>query len=376
MIAKALYVSLQQTLRSAALTFFPAAFTALIIWATAGSSTGNTSDPLRGSLWLWLAMHLVHFKFILSSTTSGALSYLPIGALALPLLSLRSGVKRLRYFGEANAVNIMIFFAGYELLLLLSALISQSSAIKPSLSYIPLISIPTFFIAWVSSLEKLPPIFSMVRDSVAVLLLCAGISSIIFGAALFLHMSVVKSLAAVIQPGWVGGLFLLVLQIMYLPNIIFAMLSYSLGFGYAIGAHTHVAPKWFVLDQIPALQSFGALPRGEHPAVLYLIIFYVLLLTVVILRTSRRVDSLGMRVKVIALSTLVLSLLLLALSYLSGGELLTFDLAPVGVRWWPLAASFAACNLALVLLVVLIPAGISHLVSNHRSKKMNVALSE
>ena len=62
MIARALGVSFRQALRSVALTLFPLAFIALFAWASAGSTTGNTSDPVRASAWLYLGVHLIPFS--------------------------------------------------------------------------------------------------------------------------------------------------------------------------------------------------------------------------------------------------------------------------------------------------------------------------
>ena len=52
-----LLVTLQQALRSIVLTLFPISFIALVAWATAGSETGNTADPIRAAIWLWLGAH-------------------------------------------------------------------------------------------------------------------------------------------------------------------------------------------------------------------------------------------------------------------------------------------------------------------------------
>ena len=85
----------QQALRSVALILLPLSFIALFAWSTAGSATGNTSDPIRAAIWMWLGSHLVPFKLSLASGfSSGAISYLPICAALFPWLEIRSGFRR------------------------------------------------------------------------------------------------------------------------------------------------------------------------------------------------------------------------------------------------------------------------------------------
>mgnify|MGYP003338747930 CR=1 FL=1 len=44
-----LLVSFKQAVRSTTLIILPLSFISLVAWATAGSSTGNTADPLRAA---------------------------------------------------------------------------------------------------------------------------------------------------------------------------------------------------------------------------------------------------------------------------------------------------------------------------------------
>ena len=54
---RVLSVSLSHAIRGAALVLLPFAFIALVAWATAGSATGTTTDPIRGAAWIWLGSH-------------------------------------------------------------------------------------------------------------------------------------------------------------------------------------------------------------------------------------------------------------------------------------------------------------------------------
>ncbi|GBL18106.1 hypothetical protein EMGBS2_01750 [Actinomycetota bacterium] len=93
MVARRLWIALQQVIRSVLIILFPLAFITLFAWATAGSTYGTTSDPMRAAVWLWLGSHLTPFN-ITSNDVSGYLSYLPLGAVVLPWLTMRLGYKR------------------------------------------------------------------------------------------------------------------------------------------------------------------------------------------------------------------------------------------------------------------------------------------
>ena len=91
-----LLVSLKQAVRSTTLIILPLAFISLVAWATAGSSTGNTADPLRAAIWFFLIAHHVPLDLAFSNNSiSGALTFFPVGALIIPFLAIKSGYKRL-----------------------------------------------------------------------------------------------------------------------------------------------------------------------------------------------------------------------------------------------------------------------------------------
>ena len=69
MFGRVLGTTLVQVARSIAFVLFPISFIALLAWATAGSATGNTGDPLRAALWIWLGAHQVPFSLALPPET-------------------------------------------------------------------------------------------------------------------------------------------------------------------------------------------------------------------------------------------------------------------------------------------------------------------
>ena len=95
-MSRLLLVSLRQAVRSITLALLPIAFIALLVWATAGSSNGNTADPLRASLWLFLAAHHVPLQLSLSNQTlSGFISFLPLDRKSTRLNSSHEWISRM-----------------------------------------------------------------------------------------------------------------------------------------------------------------------------------------------------------------------------------------------------------------------------------------
>ena len=361
MLARALLVSFQQALRSIALTLFPLAFIALVAWATAGSSSGNTTDPIRASLWLWLGAHLIPFTLHLPPAfDAGALSILPLGAAIFPLLAIRSGINRSIAALEKTRPARIFFSLWYLVFVLAATLLSQTADVKPSLIIAPLYTILMIVIA---SINFTHPALAPLRYATHIFTLLAGLALILFGASLALHFSIAKNLTTVLQPGWIGGVLLLAIQILYLPNLAIHALSYFLGFGFALGAHTHISPTIFTIKEIPAIPILGGLPTGKHPLYLLGLILVFALSLFISLSVIRRHSDFNNRIREFAQLILGGSLLLALASVLASGTLLTAALHPVGVRWWPLSAAFAASQSLFVLIALVIPAGIRKLQS-------------
>ena len=121
MMTRVLGAALPQVLRSVAWLLLPTSFIALVAWATAGSATGNTGDPLRAAVWIWIGAHQIPFSLSLPpSGLDGYLSYLPLGALVFPVLAIRSGIERTieRLDNDSSLVGSAraVFAVGYSLL--------------------------------------------------------------------------------------------------------------------------------------------------------------------------------------------------------------------------------------------------------------------
>ena len=139
MVGRVLLVTLQQALRSVALSLLPITTITLIGWSLAGSQTGNTSDPLRASVWFWLAAHLIPFQLKLAPAfISTFFNYLPIAALVIPFISLRGSYQRaaIELNNERAARSFLTLW--YAVIVTLAAYALQSETVKPVVFLAPI----------------------------------------------------------------------------------------------------------------------------------------------------------------------------------------------------------------------------------------------
>lgn len=352
-MGRILLVAFQQALRSVALTLLPLSFIALFAWSTAGSATGNTSDPIRAAIWMWLGSHLVPFELSLASGfSSGALSYLPIGAAIFPWLAIRSGFRRASEFlsNPRGARTFVIVF--YTALATIAALLSESANIQPNLFLTPIF---VAILGLSATVNYQSNFFARYRFFFHTLLAFIGIAILIIGISLVLHFEIVKSLAIVIQPGIMGGILFTILQLFYLPNFALAGISYLVGPGFSLGLGTLISPLTLDINSLPAIPILGALPTATNSMVLLSLLAPLLLISLNQLKISRRYQEFRHRQKEIILSIFPILILLAGLSYFSGGMLLTQDMNPVGTTWWKLPAIFGAIQIITLILGLYLP---------------------
>lgn len=339
MFQRVLWVSLTQVLRSIALVLLPTAFITLLGWATAGSSNGNTSDPMRAALWLWLGAHHVTFNLLLPPANQvGLLSYLPLGAMIFPMMAIRSCFVRARNLIDLDEQSLKLLRTVFSLMYAgIAALLawgSGTNAVRPVLYYVPLTTIPIVWLATVN-LRSIRNRNKGIDIAVRILAIALGVSSLVFGVALAFHLSTIQNLVTVLQPGWLGGALLLLFNLLYLPNAVVATFSYLVGPGFAIGAHTLVAPLTHRIMEIPALPLLGGLPTGRHPMVL-LSGIVVFVSGIIMFR-----GAITSGAKALVASFVCLVSLVALVSYLSSGALLTKAMGSVGVSIWQLTLTIA-----------------------------------
>ena len=348
-----LLVTLQQALRSIVLTLFPVSFIALVAWATAGSATGNTADPIRAAIWLWLGAHLVPFKLALApSFIPSSFSYLPLGAAAFPFFAIRSGVARSALFlsNERAARSFVTFW--YAIIATISAALVSSPSIKPVIYLVPLY---VTGLALFASLDFTTINWQKFRYLWYLFLVLLGFALTLDAISLISHFKVVNDLAVVIQPGWVGGVLFLILQLLYLPNLAIATISYFFGSGFMLGANTQIDPFHFKLAALPAIPLLGVLPTGKNPYLAGGIVILLILLAFNQFRIFKNISGFGDRTKAVIQNLVPAIIVLTLISYLSGGSLMTKELTPFGITWWKLPLEFLTAQLALLLFGHFIP---------------------
>jgi hypothetical protein len=332
MMTRVLGAALPQVLRSVAWLLLPTSFIALLAWATAGSATGNTGDPLRAALWIWIGAHSIPFDLSLPpSGLAGHLSYLPLGALIFPVLAIRNGVARTierldndsSLVGPARAAFALL----YTVVALGASFFSKTDSVRP-VWYFALIYVLPFTLLCAATVGRRVALGQGFLYGSRIIALLLGASSIVFGILLLANISVVKNLTTVLQPGIFGGFLLLLLNILYIPNAIVSTLAYFSGVGFAVGSGTLVSPTSFNLDKIPAMPLLGALPEGKSLISLLGIIFIVgagaLLVT----------WTISLNQRVLVQSFIVAVLLVAFVGYSGSGALITDAMSAVGVSTW------------------------------------------
>lgn len=334
MLQRVLAVSFAQVLRTVAILLLPLAFISLIAWATAGSATGNTSEPIRAAIWLWLGAH--HIPFFLNGAATGYLSYLPLGAMLLPFFALRSGFGRAlsKLHGDFHNIASVrsIFASQYAVIVTLLAFLSKSPNVSSQWYLAPLFS---FLIAYLASLTAGSRLHMSQAVSYAtrVLAILLGFSFIFLAIAIFINISTFKNISIVLQPGFFGAFLLFALNLFYLPNLAVSVLAYFTGTGFAVGAGTLVSPLTHRLGEIPALPILAALPATSSKWALLAVIFVIALgamMAAWALASSSR--SLFQALTLITISISIIS-------YLASGSLMTQAMSAVGVSIWKLALS-------------------------------------
>ena len=334
---RVLSVSLSHAIRSAAFLILPFSFISLIAWATAGSASGSTTDPIRGAVWIWLGAHHIPFQLALPpSGISGYLTYLPIGAVVLPFIVIRTtftrALDRLKGdFHDLNGVRLL-FSIMYAAITTALAFASKSQAIAPQWYLAPIFAFLISFLACMTVGNRLTPSRTLIAATRA-LALISGVSFLIVSFLIILNFSQVKDITTSLQPGIFGGILLLALNILYLPNAAVGVASYFSGTGIAVGADTIVSPLWYQLGEIPALPLLGILPVTEQPLGLVGLSFFIGI-GVFLALITREYQLQGL---VQSFAFTIAGTLMIA--YLASGSLITAEMGALGVSIWKFTLS-------------------------------------
>jgi hypothetical protein len=361
MVSRVLLVTFRQALRSIVLSLLPITTITLIGWSLAGSQTGNTSDPLKASIWFWLATHLIPFNLNLAPAyTQTFFNYLPIAAVVLPFISIRSGFQRAVAELENERAARSFLTLWYGLIATLAALLMQSETVKPVVYLAPIYA---GSLALISTINFKGQFFQSFRYFGNLCLIIFGVVAIGIAISLILHFSVMKSLTTVIEPGWVGGILLVIIQLLYIPNIIISAVAYFSGFGFLIGTATLVSPLTFKLSGIPAIPILAALPVQRHPFAFIFLLLPILLFIINLFKATRRTSSISDGLRKLLGSFWIYIPIALVIGYQSGGILISKSFGFLGVKWWVPAVTLLLGQLIIAILIYIIPQGVRKLVT-------------
>jgi hypothetical protein len=350
---RVLSVSLSHAFRSVFYLLLPFAFIALIAWATAGSATGSTTDPIRGAVWIWLGAHHLPFQLALPpSGIAGYLTYLPIGGVLLPLLIIRSTFNRAlgRLQGDYHDINVvrLAFSIFYSALVTALAWLSSSIAVTPQWYLAPIFGFIVALIATFTAGARISASRGL-RMALQIVALAVGVGLIATALLIVTNFEQVKLITISLQPGFFGGALLLLLNILYLPNVAIGVLAYFSASGVAVGTGTIVSPWWYELGQIPALPLLGILPTDRAPLALLGIALFIALGALLAIWSQQR--GLTTLIQSFTLTIAIFTLL----AYWSSGSLITTEMGAVGVSIWKFILSIAiqmGAGAALTTLVI------------------------
>ncbi|GAA3136159.1 hypothetical protein GCM10010466_28680 [Planomonospora alba] len=281
----------------------------LIGWIAAprGALGAGLPEVFRTAAQLWLAAHHAGFAI-----PGGSVGLLPLGLMALPAFLLyRAGIwmardadLRLRLPArlpknspkeKANARRraqlVLIAQAGvslaapYALLAGGIALVARNEITQPFLGEVLISHLVLAFVAgalatvraigpWRVMPRLLPErLRSVVAGTVVATGIMLAAGALLTLGAVVMGFGQIRHLTEVLEPGFVGGLLLLLVQGLYLPNAFIWGMAYITGPGFAVGTGTLIAPTGVQLGTVPSLPLLGALPEaGPAPAWLMAVI--------------------------------------------------------------------------------------------------------
>jgi hypothetical protein len=236
-------------------------------------------------------------------------------------------------FHDINGVRL-IFSSMYAVLLTALAFLSGSTAVTPQWYLAPIFGFILCLLATMSAGYRVNPSRAL-RIALRITSIYIGVALVVTTLLLILNFTQVKNITISLQPGIFGGLLLLFLNVLYLPNAAVATAAYFSGTGLAVGAGTIVSPWWYQLGQLPALPLLGILPTSRQPLALLGVLFFIGL-GVLLARWA-----LAHGIQTLIQSYLFTIALATLLAYLGSGALLTAEMGALGVSIWKFVLSIA-----------------------------------
>lgn len=246
----------------------------LVAWSTDSRSTASAGQALGTAVRAWLLSHHGALRL-----PSGPVGLLPLGLVALPaVLLLRSGTSLARALGvrdlaEAGRAVGALTCAYAVLVTGVTGLVGGTATVAP-LGTLLGAAVLAAVAGGVGVLRGaglgrhafrlLPAHARLVARAAGVavgVLLAAG--ALLAGVALAAHLGAAARLSAALGPGLLSGVELLLLGLLYAPNVAVWGAAYAAGPGFAFGTGTSVSAFGVSLGPVPAFPLLAALPSGD-----------------------------------------------------------------------------------------------------------------
>lgn len=249
----------------------------LLVWATDSRSGAGAAEAARAVARVWLAAHGVSVH-----VPGGTLGLTPLGLLVLPLALLwRAGRHAARSTGTTAPRDLArltsALAAVYGVGAAVVSAIGAGGGVRPAPVQALLAGCLTAALGAGAGglreagcgralVERLHPRVRglSVGTAAALGVLLAG-GALLAGGSLVVHASRAVALARGTDPGVVGGLALLLLGVVLVPNAAVCGLAWLTGPGFAVGLGTAVGPFTTRLGAVPAVPLLAALPSGPPP---------------------------------------------------------------------------------------------------------------
>ena len=372
--------SVLATLGAITLGFVTTFAVVMTVWLFAAHGNESTTQVLRACGISWLGVQLVPVVI-----GGNVLGLLPWGFIFLPVVFLWKATHWAIKSSEPKSARDFWMVAicvstAYSLLGGLIALISNTNDLYVFVwrafvhcAIVALCVTVACIVTYAPSrsilLEPLPRVIvdGLRPGALAALVL------VFFGAlgsvvALVVHFGEVRSVATLMAPSFLDGLFLAFLGIGYLPTAALWSMSYFVGPGFALGTRAAMSATSATPGRLPAFPILASLPSEAIPYGSFVVIVPVLAGLAMYLSLPRMhwkpqevsfVSSLrhmisGYEVLVTVVADLVLGVIIFLLCVASSGSLGSSQLEFVGPHAMEVAiAAFTVCGFtALVLLVI------------------------
>lgn len=347
----------------------------LLAWAADSRTGAGATEALQTAGQLWLLAHGATLRL-----ASGALGLTPLGLAALPLLLLhragRHGARTVHVDGPRHAAALVVATAfPYAVAAGFLSALCTTEAIAPD----PVTALLGGFVvgllgvgsgvlreARVWQPAKLPvrTRAALTAGAGALAVLLAG-GALLAGLSLAVHAGRASTLADATDPGSAGGVALVLVGLLLVPNAAVWGACFVAGPGFAVGVGTSVGPFAASLGPVPAFPLLAALPSGGIPpwvSALALAVPFAAGVLAGLLAVRRLATRSSLTAAwEAALAGPVAGVALALLAWRSGGPLGGHRLADVGPSPWKV-------GLAVALEVALLAAATAALVVHRRRR--------